>query len=1229
MAADHGLHIIYFILSLGGESPLLLRKGRNFLKMQTQGHIGIATRQATNTPVPNENTTSDGYDFTAFPECVNFMRMINLRFNDYRIHQLVDVIVGMYDSTYDVMATNEKDRFDASIVYFASVAMNNSNYDYIQWGRIEVSYHLGGFSIMDSLRMMYRKYKREGVTFRDYNVYLQCMLNPEIIKKKIESWEPSNDAQDFDRALALHNDDEDDREIELNNNWDAVSTHSEHEDHVRIFFGQPAQPPPVVPVVAPAVPNIVPIDHSIHQRNVNHQINNGILRPLRPPLRGAHTSQPNVQAPIVPQIQPPPILPPQIIPPPVLPPAGVPPQPIPPIVPAPVGAPVIVPPRLSGYLFSAVSSDNGFTTTGLLSRFFPFVNFFVPIDFGKMFVDPNPPLVSFDGNDNDIAVEMKMYPELHVCGDGVLTTLLNIEPAIYGSGLFDNTYFHHTGLYIPLPGAIIREAAVRWSSKERTDAHYNIMVDQVTRMVNQTTMSDQSKVLAPIHCTNLAMLNAYHSVHTHPVYNRKYAQQKLALTRKRYAVWSGIAGVCLLLPVISTVVSKIFGRKTMYSRGLSKADFNSVINTILTSGMTTNISSGWFAPIVEEILRTFFPYTFTTAIIAVEGVTNGLRSWGSAALHASMYAMQPTLSNLPWRILIHWYFNECFVPGFNYGFEVARQDFLLQQHLKNHYGCTDEITPAHTFSKQMFSSVFDGYYCYGPDKVLTDATPERGCLKRLFINDKHGSNRQCKFGIGDGVYRPVFYGSNAHNEEQSLCSRVLKQPPTGDINFKRKFCEFFKQNIKKLLPRTFANPIHSFPFEKYIRMSNALPGVKKQLRRTNEQLVNDGVTENSHFTRAEIKKFTLRKSFVKVENLNYRNGDRIKQRAPRMIQGAKAEFICIVGPYIAALQERMKRDLNANRNIVFTSSVSNLKCGNKLMEDYSAVRHILFEDDIGLFDASLEEMYMRLEVWFVKKLGCPLAVWLLMMGNINKRGVTPHGWYYRVLGNRASGDPFTSLFNTLLNIMFHLFIFCEVLKFTITAVIKRIRMLVQGDDNVERVPRSWRRINVQYYMGLLGFDAKAVYRNNPHEVEFCSMRLYRVGEGYAFVPKLGRVLSKIAYFIDPPVIDPMVLLRGTALGMMHTTVLPPFKTYFEHILNITSHVEAHPVGRAEWQMIFKPVTCTSETLSDLNLVYGWDEEKQRIFTSEVYKAKIKSDTVGPMYRFFCDVDTAAPQTYLH
>lgn len=272
---------------------------------------------------------------------------------------------------------------------------------------------------------------------------------------------------------------------------------------------------------------------------------------------------------------------------------------------------------------------------------------------------------------------------------------------------------------------------------------------------------------------------------------------------------------------------------------------------------------------------------------------------------------------------------------------------------------------------------------------------------------------------------------------------------------------------------------------------------------------------------------------------------------------------------------------------------------------------------------------MQLEVWFVKKIGCPLAVWLLMLGNVNKRGVTPHGWYYRVFGNRASGDPFTSLFNSLLNIMFHLFIFCIVLKFTILAVIARIRMLVQGDDNVERVPRQWRRINVQHYMEMLGFDAKAVYRNNTHEVEFCSMRLYRVAEGYAFVPKLGRVLSKIAYFIDPPLVDPKILVRGTALGMMYTSVLPPFKCYFNHLLALTKGVEAHPIRRQEWQMIFTTVTCTPETLSDLNMVYGWTEHMQTLFEHEVLCAKVKSDVVGPIFRFFCDVDTAAKQTYIH
>jgi len=63
-------------------------------------------------------------------------------------------------------------------------------------------------------------------------------------------------------------------------------------------------------------------------------------------------------------------------------------------------------------------------------------------------------------------------------------------------------------------------------------------------------------------------------------------------------------------------------------------------------------------------------------------------------------------------------------------------------------------------------------------------------------------------------------------------------------------------------------------------------------------------------------------------------------------------------------------------------------------------------------------------------------------------------------------------------------------------------------------------------------------------------------------------------------------------------------------------------------MLFVPLTCTNETLSDLDLIYGWSELMQLSFSEEINKADAKTPSVGETFRYWCDVDTAAEKEFL-
>jgi hypothetical protein len=526
----------------------------------------------------------------------------------------------------------------------------------------------------------------------------------------------------------------------------------------------------------------------------------------------------------------------------------------------------------------------------------------------------------------------------------------------------------------------------------------------------------------------------------------------------------------------------------------------------------------------------------------------------------------------------------------------------------------------------MLISAVSSVHGYDPEIVRMKFPPlkaaqfgvARATLTTRQLKMARRNPQQFCLGIGDDQYRPTFYAPNAHNEEIAFRCRHLKETPLVDPIAMTAFVNFYKENVKHVLPHCFKTKIEPLPFGAYLHGLNASTGVKKNYARVKLQLDELHIDEYSSLLHNQVHKWTKRSGFVKVENANYRAAHHVKIKAPRMIQSATPEFICLVGPSIASLQNHMKRDLNSQSNLCFTSSVSSVDAARLVTE---LPGHYV-EDDVSSWDASCCVKLMEAEVWLARRLNLPKATVALMKGNINLRGATRNGWRFTCPGTRKSGDPYTSCFNSLLNIMLHLYAIHVTTGKDVLEIKRGIRMLVQGDDNLMKIPFSWPVIDFKNIMSQLGFEAKAVYRSSSHLVEYCSMRLIRVLGGYNFVPKLGRVLCKAAYFIDPPKADPLVLVRGTALSLYAaTSFLPPFKTYFDKLLQLTSSVESRPIKRFEWQMNLVSSVQTPETLLDLNAIYGWSHEIQASFEKEIQQVALGCTSVGPVFRWFCQQDT--------
>jgi len=495
-------------------------------------------------------------------------------------------------------------------------------------------------------------------------------------------------------------------------------------------------------------------------------------------------------------------------------------------------------------------------------------------------------------------------------------------------------------------------------------------------------------------------------------------------------------------------------------------------------------------------------------------------------------------------------------------------------------------------------------------------------------------------------YKPVVYASNLHNEKQALDARVLAETPVPEgfycgcnrarkcreyrrckrARFKRldDYCGFVKGNYRKLFRNI--HKVKPLTFEAYLRGSNASPSVKKILRETKAELRREGIDQHSRLTEIQLHRWTKRKSFVKVENNLYQTELGLKKKAPRLIQGAPPEFIVLVGPWIAALQIRLKKLWGRNSPLCFTSGLSALEIGE--YADLPGWKYL--EDDVSAWDTSLRKQLCELEVWLCEKFGAPRAVIDLMIANLDTHGITMHGWRYRVEGTRKSGDPFTSLFNSVHNALLHLFIYCDVCKVLVDQALLVVKMLVQGDDNL-LMHRRQVKIDWVQEMRRLGFKSEGIPRKSLDEVEFCSGRFYCTNKGYCYGPKPGKVLAKFGYVVNPPKCTREGLMRGIALGLQkQVNFIPPLKSIVDRVLHLTEGVT--PEFLSEWQLreahkarLNEFLDSTDDVDHALYVQYQWGPTQQKQWDRELATLKLGDVLNSPLSTQLIDRDTSGPQ----
>jgi len=532
----------------------------------------------------------------------------------------------------------------------------------------------------------------------------------------------------------------------------------------------------------------------------------------------------------------------------------------------------------------------------------------------------------------------------------------------------------------------------------------------------------------------------------------------------------------------------------------------------------------------------------------------------------------------------------------------------------------------------------------GPSNPLASMVVKERTDRKPEDEDKRGVALTQTGPVSPGN-RPVVFESNLHNEKEAVKKRVLELQLSGPRT--SECIRYLKENHVEIFGRK--RRIEPLPVDVWLERVNCTPAVRAWLRKVAAALVELGIDHRTSLTREQLKKWTKRKSFIKREKLAIRNFFKSKKKAPRLIQGAQAEFSVLTGPFIMALQGYLKEKMNKEGLIITGSgmladTLAEIITSSDNYPDLDCAG----EDDLAHYDVSISEEWCAYELWFCDQYESPQATKQLMRANVATHGATTRGVAYQVPGTRKSGDPYTSLFNGIDQGGAHLWAFAvsrgtrpvsggAAVPLTAHECKGIFRQVVVGDDNAIRhngPPIDWKPL-----LASVGFEATPVYRQTNYELEFCSSRPVPCMQGVVMAPKVGRVMASLGWTVDKDELVPSEAYLVSAVKSQYEFchVLPPLRALFDRILELCKVDDSWLVKvdrRArvkfshdqDWK--FKPKRCDADmsTFECLHEIYGWTPDNQlgyeRFLSSTTDPLKLMD---YPRLVCFLDKDTDGPQ----
>lgn len=474
-------------------------------------------------------------------------------------------------------------------------------------------------------------------------------------------------------------------------------------------------------------------------------------------------------------------------------------------------------------------------------------------------------------------------------------------------------------------------------------------------------------------------------------------------------------------------------------------------------------------------------------------------------------------------------------------------------------------------------------------------------------------------GIAVAGHAPTVFAKNQDNTVAALRKRSAVLPAPFHSADREEFVSWFLKHWPHMVAQWMRLDVPSDPDEwlehvlLWIRGSNASPSAKETYEKTARALRELGITSHSALTPRQVYDWTKREASVKNETV-LKSDD----KSPRQILAATPEFVVLTAPFIKDLTGLVRRKWKPSNKYVYAPGVSSKKLAEAVSEfEWDNIANLDFDG----YDSSQGIHIGEMERRICELHSAPMAMLQLMRGNFETHGVSREGVKFETPYVRNSGDPWTTLFNSVLNVALLTYVMCRVRECDPRDLDAKI--FAGGDDGVQMY--NGPRIDLTGELKRLGFPATVKHVSALHEVEFLSCRLTHTTTGWNFVPMVGKTIGKLGYSVRAETPHrAKQIARGAAMSLYAASSgCPPLRAYLDAVLRVTEGVKALHPRDEPWKMSSQHTgEPTSETWAHLGDIYGWSQSLQDTLVARLATVKEAGTVIdSPALALLCDRDT--------